>query len=61
VTFALELLGKLFLPAASLLFWAAHELLKWQIPVVAASELLGVLAPVARTRFLQTPTPFVRA
>jgi len=54
VTFALELPGKLFPPAASPLFWAAQELLKWQTPVVAASELLAVLAMVVRARFLQT-------
>jgi len=56
VTFALELPGKLLPSSASLPFWAAQELLKWQTPVVAASELLAVLALVARARFLQTAT-----
>jgi hypothetical protein len=53
VTFALELPGKLFLCSASLFFWAAQELLKWQTPVVAASELLAVFALTLRTRFMQ--------
>jgi len=54
VTFTLELPGKLYPLSASLLFRATQELLKWQTPVVAASELLAVLALVLRARFLQT-------
>ncbi|MFI5097807.1 MAG: hypothetical protein ACHQT6_07520 [Candidatus Acidiferrales bacterium] len=54
MTFTLELPGKLISSSASLLFRATQELLKWQTPVVAASELLAVLALVLRARFLQT-------
>ena len=51
--FALELPGKLYPNAASLLFWATQKLLKWQTPIVAASELLAVFALFLRARFLQ--------
>jgi hypothetical protein len=54
VTLALESTGKLVPSSASLLFRATQELLKWQTPVVAASELLAVLALALRARFLQT-------
>jgi hypothetical protein len=54
VTFPLEIPGKLYPSSASLLFRATQELLKWQTPVVAASELLAVLALIVRTRFMQT-------
>ena len=53
MTFTLELPGKLIPFSASLLFWATRELLRWQTPIVAASELLAVLALALRTRFLQ--------
>jgi hypothetical protein len=53
VTFTLDLPGKLYPSSASLLFRATQELLKWQTPVVAASELLAVLALVLRARFMQ--------
>ncbi|MGA2301864.1 MAG: hypothetical protein ABSG77_14370 [Candidatus Acidiferrum sp.] len=54
MTFARELPGKLIPSSASLLFCATQELLKWHTLVVAASELLAVLALALRTRFLQT-------
>lgn len=54
MTFTLELPGKLYPSSASLLFRATQELLKWQTPAVAASELLAVLALVVRTRLVQT-------
>ncbi|MGB2676552.1 MAG: hypothetical protein WAN12_05660 [Candidatus Acidiferrum sp.] len=53
MNFTLDLPGKLYPSSASLLFRATQELLKWQTPVVAASELLAVLALVLRARFMQ--------
>ncbi|MGB8494768.1 MAG: hypothetical protein WCE53_10245 [Candidatus Acidiferrum sp.] len=53
MTFTRDLPGKLYPSSASLLFRATQELLKWQTPVVAASELLAVLALVLRARFMQ--------
>jgi len=47
----LELPGKLILYSASFLFWATREFLKWQTPVVAASEALTAFALVLRARF----------
>jgi len=55
VPFALESPGKLYPSAASLLFWATRELIRWQTPVVAASELLAMLALLLRARILRTP------
>ena len=51
--------GKLYPIAASLLFCATREFLKWQTPVVAASELLSAIALVLRARIFPrfTPTP----
>jgi len=54
VNFVLELLGKLFPYSASLFFWATQELLKWQNPIIASSELLVALAMALRTRIMQT-------
>jgi hypothetical protein len=54
VTFALQLSGKLYPSSASPLFWATQERLNWQSPVVAANELLAVLALVLRAAVLQT-------
>jgi len=53
VTFALELPGKLYPIAASLLFRATREILKWQTPIVAASEFLALLAVLLRARLFQ--------
>ncbi|MGA3176980.1 MAG: hypothetical protein ABSE19_06490 [Candidatus Acidiferrum sp.] len=52
--------GKLYPSSASLLFRATQELLKWQTPVVAASELLAVLALVLRARFMQAASQSAR-
>jgi hypothetical protein len=60
VTSPFELPGKLISHSASRFFRATQELLKWQIPVVAASELLAVLALVLRNRFLQPARPATR-
>jgi len=45
--------GKLYPSSASLLFRATQELLKWQTPVAAVSELIAVFALVLRARFMQ--------
>jgi hypothetical protein len=59
ITFALP--GKLIPSSASLLFWATKEILKWQTPVAAASELLAILALVLRARFAQTAKQMARS
>ena len=51
---AVELPGKLFPCSASLFFWATQELLKWQTPIVAASELLALVALALRARVLRS-------
>jgi hypothetical protein len=57
----LELPGKLILYSASLLFCAVREFLKWQTPVVAASELLAAFVLVLRARFSHgAPKPATR-
>jgi len=61
VTFTCALPGKLILSSASLLFWATKEILKWQTPVAAASELLAILALALRARFAQTARQPARA
>jgi len=60
VTFTRALPGKLIPSSASLLFWATREFLKWQSPVVAASELLAMLALALRARFAQTAKQLAR-
>jgi len=60
VSSALELPGKLIQYSASLFLRATQELLKWQTPIVAASELITLLAMALRTRILQTPAPSAR-
>jgi hypothetical protein len=57
VNLAVELPGKLFPCSASLFFWATQELLKWQTPSAAASELLALLALGLRARVLRSTLP----
>jgi len=61
VTFTFALPGKLIPFSASLLFWATKEILKWQTPVAAASELLAILALAMRARFAQTARQMSRS
>lgn len=60
MTFALELSGKLIPSSASLLFRFTQEFLKWQTPLVAASELLVAFALMMRARLMQTARPSAR-
>ena len=46
--------GKLFSVTASLVLFLSSELLKWQFPVVAASEKIALLAAALRS----TSEPF---
>ena len=57
MTSALELPGKLIPYSASLFLRATQELLKWQTPLLAASELITMLAIAVRTHILQSPGP----